>query len=265
VARRRRRGSRRGVAAKDSRGGAAAPPPALRPFGIPAERRDDLGRARVLGLRLPERALQRGRQPSRPAAESRGDLGSAAAPVRRVDHAAAATTERIADRVVDPPDRRVQRRRRAEEARLERRVEDVVAVAARRRELRERVDLGVREPRAREALPRRIEDPVPAAGDDLAVRPGDDRADGNRAGEVCLPRQLERRPPGLLELAPRIHSAIVERRSHAVHDLVDLRRKLPLGASVSVHSPPSDAPANMLNSPANGQKRPVHNGLTPRG
>ena len=219
----------------------------------------------MLQPRLPERALESGGELARPAAESRRDLGRAAPPVPRVDPAAAAAAEGVGDRVLDPPDRRMQRSRRAEQAGLERRVEDVVAVALRRRELRERVDLRVRDPRAREAVAGRIEDPVPAACDDRAVRPGHSRADGHGAGEVRLPRQLERCPPGLVELAPTVHLPIVRGRSHAVHGLVDLRRKLPLGAPVFVHSLPSDAPATMFDSPANGRKRPVHNGLTPRG
>ena len=119
-------------------------PPAGAPRLVP-EHVDDLGRAHMGRVRLPERALQRGRQLSPPAAERRGDLRRAPAPVGGVDRTIAGTAERVLGGVLDPADRREQRGRRAEKAWLERRVEDVVAIAIRDRELCEGVDLGVRE------------------------------------------------------------------------------------------------------------------------
>jgi len=71
---------------------------------------------------LPEGALQRRREPRRPATELRRDLGCAPAPVRGVDRAVAAASERIGRRVLDAPHRRVERRCDTKKARLERRV-----------------------------------------------------------------------------------------------------------------------------------------------
>jgi hypothetical protein len=72
------------------------------------------------------------------------------------------------------------------------------------RERRERVDLRVGKTRPRElAVVRRVEDPVAPPAHDLAVPVGDDRADGDRAGSVRLPRQLEHLVPD------RVHRAIL--------------------------------------------------------
>jgi hypothetical protein len=135
----------------------------------------------------------------------------------------------------------------------------VVAVALGHRQLGERVDLGVGEPRAREAVPRRLEDAIASARDDQAVDAGDDGADRDRPGEVRLPRQVEGGPPGLGEVVAAVHVSMVRGRSHAVHEPVDLPKKLPLGAELPSPAAPSGAPARMRDSPANGRKRPVHN------
>ena len=49
---------------------------------------------------------------------------------------------------------------------------------------------------------RRVEHPVPPAGEDRPVRVRDDRADGDRPGSERLPRELERRAPRAVEVQP---------------------------------------------------------------
>src|SRR4029078_3100208 len=88
---------------------------------------------------------------------------------------------------------------------------------------------------------------------------GDDGADRNRPREVRPPGTLEGGPPGLGEVVAAVHVSMVRGRSHAVHEPVDLPKKLPLGSGLPSPVAPSGAPASMHVSPANGRKRPVHN------
>ncbi|MEX2554678.1 MAG: hypothetical protein WEB06_03495 [Actinomycetota bacterium] len=65
----------------------------------------------------------------------------------------------------------------------------------------ERVQLGVREERARKLSGRSIlfEDAIPASADDVAGLIDDNGADWDRAGPKGLPRELERSPPRRIE------------------------------------------------------------------
>ena len=66
-------------------------------------------------------------------------------------------------------------------------------------------------------------------------------------------------------LSPGVHPAIAAATFTRCPRRCGLRRKFPLRAADFVHSAPSGAPAMMADSPANGQKRPVHKGHYPQG
>ena len=118
------------------------------------------------------------------------------------------TVEAVADRVVaqvaDAADAGEADRAGALQARLERGPQHVAVDGLAPPDLRERVDLGVRERRTgqRRVLGRVLEQAVAAFDHDGAVGVGDDRPDPEAAGPERRPGQLQGPPEGGLEVLP---------------------------------------------------------------